>query len=166
MHDTSLTMVNDTLGEAPQIELSPAYRLRWYHPGDEAEWIAIHKVADLHYAFSPELFQQQFSGERLDLADRQCYLLDQQDRFVATGTAWAATGGEFAGYGRVHWVAVLPEYQRRGIGTILMAVLCRRLLALGHARAYLTTATFRRPAIRLYRKFGFGPVGHIENREE
>ena len=150
-----VTMVNSHLGAAPVCDLSPDFRVHWYLPGDEERWIAIHEVADEYLKITPGLFPDQFSDPGLSLAERQCYLLDANNNWVATGTAWAESRGRFAGFGRVHWVAVLPAFQRRGIGTALMSIVIQRLLSLGHTRAFLTTSTLRQPAIRLYEKFGF-----------
>ncbi len=66
--------------------------------------------------------------------------------------------------GRVHWVALLPEVQGRGLARPLMTTVCRRLRALGHRRAYLTTAMNRPAAVGLYLKFGFVPV--LESDED
>jgi GNAT superfamily N-acetyltransferase len=60
-------------------------------------------------------------------------------------------------YGRVHWVAIVPEWQRHGLAKPLLTVVCQRLQELGHERAYLTTAPERIPAINLYLSFGFVP---------
>ena len=51
-----------------------------------------------------------------------------------------------------------------GLAKPLMTVVCNRLRELGHQRAYLTTATIRIPAIRLYLKFGFRP--DIQNEQD
>jgi GNAT superfamily N-acetyltransferase len=58
----------------------------------------------------------------------------------------------------VHWVAIVPEQQGRGLGKVLMTIVCHRLRELGHRRTYLTTSTARIPAINLYRHFDFVPL--------
>ncbi len=55
---------------------------------------------------------------------------------------------------RIHWVAIAPAYQGRGLAKPLVAAACLRLRALGHVWAYLTTSTSRLPAVSLYTKFG------------
>ena len=69
-----------------------------------------------------------------------------------------------ARWGRVHWMAIRPEFQGRGLGRALLTVICRRLRELGHERAYLHTSAARLAAIRLYLGFGFEPV--LRNAEE
>lgn len=153
--DDRITMVHCDLTSAPVVALSANLQLHWYQAGDEDEWVAIHEVADQYNCISRQLFVDQFADDVLDLPERQCYLIDDAGTYVATATAWAESRGRFAGFGRVHWVAVRPAYQRRGIGTMLVSIICRQLVALGHRRAFLTTSTLRPNAIRLYEKFGF-----------
>jgi GNAT superfamily N-acetyltransferase len=153
--DLCVTMKHDDLTAAPVYELSPDYHVRWYTPGDEEIWVAIQKAADHYNTITKDLFFQQFPKETFALKDRQCYLCDRSSRAVATGTAWAETQGLSAGYGLVHWMAVLPEFQHRGIGKMLMSVICRRFIALGYKQACLRTSTLRPDAIALYRRFGF-----------
>ncbi len=64
----------------------------------------------------------------------------------------------------MHWLAVLPQYQGRGLGKVLLSAVCQRLRALGHTATYLCTANVRERAIQLYFKFGFVPF--IENDEQ
>jgi GNAT superfamily N-acetyltransferase len=84
-------------------------------------------------------------------------LLDPCGQAVATATAWFDDAFEGARWGRVHWVAILPEHQGHGLGRPLMAAVCQRLVALGHVGAFLRTSANRIPAIKLYRGFGFEP---------
>jgi ribosomal protein S18 acetylase RimI-like enzyme len=76
---------------------------------------------------------------------------------VGTVTAWE---GSFEGerMGRVHWLAVVPEEQGKGLGALLLSVACERLRLLGFERAYLVTSPLRTAAIRLYKRFGFAGV--------
>ena len=58
---------------------------------------------------------------------------------------------------KLHGGAIEPRYQGRGLSKPLTAAVCRRLVELGHDRAYLTTSTLRIPAVKLYLSFGFEP---------
>ena len=93
-----------------------------------------------------------------DLRQRQCYLLAPTGEVVGTGTAWFNNNFEGARWGRVHWLAILPEFQGRGLAKPLMTSICRRLGELGHEQVYLSTSTARPVAIGLYLKFGFEPL--------
>ena len=76
----------------------------------------------------------------------------EREEAGSTMAFWAARSG------RVHWMAILPEFQGRGLGKALLAAICRRLRELGHERAYLHTSAARLAAIQLYLQFGFAPV--------
>src|ERR1051325_3616272 len=177
-----LKMARASLDDLPTFALPTGFSLRWYQPGDEAHWRRIHLAAERFLEISPEFFCQQFGGaeterglqsasppERKDplnsalLHQRQCYLLDPRGEFIGTATAWLGEG-ERAEWGRVHWMAIVPEFQGRGLGKILLAVICHRLRELGHERAFLHTSAARLQAIRLYWRFGFAPV--VRNSEE
>jgi GNAT superfamily N-acetyltransferase len=148
----------------PQFALPHGFSLRWFQPDDEEHWFRIQTAADRLNEITPELFQRQFGTEQRPLADRQCYLLDSSRQAIGTGTAWFNDNFEGRSFGRVHWLAVLPESQGRGLAKPLMTAICSRLRELGHERAYLTTSTARLVAIKLY--FGFGFVPLIRNEWE
>jgi len=173
------------LDELPEFARPSGFALRWYQPGDETHWLHIQLAADKLNEITPDLFQKQFAagGERglsasaagrrqpvssteefHKLSERQCYLLAPTGEVIGTGTAWFNDNFEGASWGRVHWMAVLPEFQGQGLGKVLMSAICRRLRELGHPRAYLTTSTARVSAINLYLRFGFAPM--IRNDEE
>lgn len=155
---THVQMVRDHLENIPDFAPPEAFALRWYQPGDEQHWRRIHLAADLHNDITPGLFAQQFGNDARVLAERQAYLLDPSGQPIGTATAWF--NADFAGarFGRVHWLAVLPGFQGRGLSKPLMTAVCTRLRELGHDRAYLSTATVCVPAIRLYHQFGFVPL--------
>lgn len=151
-------MFRDHLGAIPQHPLPDGFAFRWYKPGDEAHWLAIHRAADPLNTFPPERFDEQFHGDLDGLAQRQCYLLDPHGEPVGTATAWyddVPIGAPDDGYGRVHWVAIVPAAQGRGLARPLMSYILTRLRELGHTRAYLSTSTARPVAVHLYERFGF-----------
>jgi len=150
-----VTMVNEDLAAVPDYPLSAEYHVRWYVPGDERTWTAIQQAADHYNVITGDLFFRQFPAGTFELKERQCYLDEQSSHAIATATAWAETKGLYTGYGLIHWVAVLPEFQHRGIGTMLMGIICGRLISLGYRQARLRTSTLRPHAIALYEKFGF-----------
>lgn len=171
-------MVRANLDNVPEFTLPAGFTLRWYEPADEAHWLRIHLAADPFNEITPELFRKQFGvdAERglrpasadepgsgvnpalRDLRQRQCYMLAPTGEVVGTGTAWFNNNFEGARWGRVHWLAIMPEFQGRGLAKPLMTSICRRLGELGHEHVYLSTSTARHAAIGLYLKFGFEPL--------
>jgi GNAT superfamily N-acetyltransferase len=155
---TRLLMIRENLEAIPEFTPPAGFALRWYCDGDEAAWFDIHLKADLHNRITPPLFAQQFGTDPELLAQRQCYLIEPGGTAIGTATAWFNDDFDGCRIGRVHWVAVLPEYQGRGLSKPLMTAVCHRLRKLGHDRAYLVTAPELVPAINLYRRFGFVPL--------
>lgn len=159
-----VNMERANLNDLPAFAMPGGFSLRWYRPGDEAHWLRIHLAADRFNQFPPNLFRAQFAVNDELLRQRQCYLLNPFAEVIGTGTAWFDDNFKNERWGRVHWMAVLPEFQGRGLGKVLLAAICRRLRELGYERAYLTTSSARVAAIRLYWKFGFEPL--IRNVED
>lgn len=151
-------MLRPDLEELPVFGLPPGISLRWYQPGDERCWLAIQRAADRANEISMGLFRERFGADARVLGQRQCFLVGSRGEALGTATAWFDDGFQGASYGRVHYVAVVPEQQGRGLGRSLMTVVCRRLRELGHERAYLATSLWRIRAIRLYQRFGFQPL--------
>ena len=173
-------MTRMNLDHLPEFALPSGFALRWYQPGDEAHWLRIHLAADHLHKITPELFNDQFglpaehgfrsasiqerqsgiNSALQNLRERQCYLSGPRGEVSGTGTAWFNDNFKGARWGRVHWLAILPEFQGRGLGRCLFSAVCRRLHELGHERAYLSTSTAQLAAIRLYLRFGFAPAIH------
>ena len=153
----NVSMVRATLADLPHFALPAPYSLRWYQPGDEKYWVDIHVAADRYHTFTAETFLREFEADRALLPTRQAYLCDGTGQPVGTTSAWFYPDEENEDYGLVHWVAIQPALHGQGLAKPLLALVCQRLQALGHRRAYLNTSTGRLPAIGLYLKFGFVP---------
>jgi len=75
---------------------------------------------------------------------------------AGTISAWlnpSFRGGE---WGRIHWVALRPSHQGRGLAKPMLAF-ALRTLARWHRRAYLGTQVFRLRAVKIYLDAGFQP---------
>lgn len=145
------------LAATPQFALHPGYTLRTYRPGDEDAWADIHRLADRLNPVTTALFGEQFGARPEELPRRQFFLLNPAAETVGTATAWFGTDRDGVLLGRVHWVAIVPAEQGRGLAKPLLAAVCGRLLELGHRQAYLTTSILRPAALNLYFAFGFMP---------
>ena len=107
--------------------LPEGFRLRFYQPGDEAAWAALeYGIGD----FDPQeearaYFVQTYGSHAQDLARRCLFAVDGGGRVAGTCSAWRDPrgGGEVAS---LHWLAVSPEAQGRGLGKAL----CREALEL------------------------------------
>ena len=153
-----VTMICEDLNSIPQFNLDPLYSFRWFLPGDEKIWQLIQAKADQYNEITNQLFAAEFGADLDLIGERQGYIIESDYNAIATGTAWFDDNYKGQQYGRIHWVAINPEMQGRGLAKPLMTIICNRLKQLGHSRAYLTTASARIPAINLYLKFGFTPV--------
>ncbi len=159
-----IAMIRPDLENIPQYNLPTGYSLRPYRPGDEQNWVKIQAAADRYNEITPPLFVQEFGRNQSAPAERQLYICDSEGMAVGTATAWFNNNYQGQLFGRVHWVAIVPNRQGGGLAKPLMTAVCHRLQELGHTQAYLTTSTARIPAINLYLQFGFSP--QIENAED
>jgi GNAT superfamily N-acetyltransferase len=163
----AISMFRPNLDGLPVCPPPAGFTLRFYRPGDAATWTRIHEETERHREVTPELFGRVFGGGEAQLPLRQLFLCDEAGREIGTGTAWFNDDYYGLPWGRVHWVAVAPQYQGRGLGRVLTAAVCQRLRELGHARAYLKTESVRLAAIALYLDFGFVPeIKHGGDRRE
>ena len=72
------------------------------------------------------------------------------------GTILAWFGSELPNdTGKLHWLAVAPAHQGRGLGRALCTTALAYIAASGRRRAVLTTESFRTSAIYLYHSLGF-----------
>jgi GNAT superfamily N-acetyltransferase len=157
MEKHRVIMIRRHLNGLPQHNLPPGYAIRWYRPGDREAWLRIHVLAEKEVPTSARIYEEQFAAADSERARRQAFLLDAAGHEIGTASAWFHESYHGRRFGRVHWVAIVPEHQGKGLAKPLLTAVCNRLIELGHDNAYLTTWTNKLPAIHLYFAFGFEP---------
>ncbi len=154
--ETRVIMERADLEDVPCFGIESPYRIRSWKPGDEASWFDIHVEADPPFT-DPACFVKQFGDDPAELAARQWYLCDGET-VIGTASAWHESAYKEGDWGRVHWVAIRPAYQGKGLAKPLLSKVLAETARLGHRRAYLTTQRFRTAALHLYASFGFVEV--------
>jgi len=156
--NAKVAMERASLAGVPEYGLPQGFALRWYRGGDEVAWRKIQAAADQYNDISADLFLTAFGSEQAAHEQRICLLTTAAGDPIGTAAAWWGQEGAEGARGRVHWVAIVPAFQGRGLAKPLLAAVCLRLRDLGHASAYLTTSAARIPALNLYHQFGFVPL--------
>ncbi|GIP30347.1 N-acetyltransferase [Paenibacillus sp. J23TS9] len=154
-----LTMIRPDLGNIPQYTFPSPYRVRNYQPGDEGIWAEIEasvgEFADVDAALKH--FNKEFGSHTHEMESRCLFIENGNGEAIGTTTAWyGALQGEEK-IGRIHWVAIRPEYQGQKLAKPLLGA-ALQVLAGYHPRAYLTTQTTSYQAINMYLNFGFEPL--------
>ena len=150
-------MRRENLEKIPEFPLPKNISVRRFQPSDEKIWREIQSLADPEQRFTDSSFAKIFGGDASILRERQFFLLGENQKPVGTVTAWIDDYFSDPKQGRVHWLAVIPEQQGRGLGKILLSICLRRLRELEYRSAYLKTWPTRLAAINLYLQFGFVP---------
>lgn len=121
-------------------------------PMTEADIVSVSAIDDLVYERprSVDLLRGQVPG-----SDNRFHLVAESDSEVVGHAGLMVVADE----GHVTTVAVHPDVQGGGVGTCLLAGLCRAAVAAGLASMTLEVRVSNEAAIGLYRRFGFAPAG-------
>lgn len=163
MDNVSITMTRPDLRDIPQFALPPGFGIRTMQTGESGIWTDVQRAAEPHFAVADDLFETQFGTDETVIGER-CFLLTEKNgQAVGTISAWFDNGfrGE-RNWGRIHWLAVHPEFQGRGLAKAGLTH-ALTVLAAHHERAYLDTSTARLGALKIYLDFGFVPDLTAEN---
>ena len=164
LKDISVRMQLASLADFPSAPLPSGFSYRYYQPGDDALWVALYDAAESIVDISLQVFREQFYGNEAALQQRMFFILNDAGHPIATSTAWYDDVDNDETLGRVHWVAVHPDYQGRGLAKPLLSKTLETLQACGQSSAYLMTSTSRIPALTLYMRYGFVPyIRHDED---
>lgn len=161
-----IRMVRENLDHIPAHPLPDGYTLRYYAPGDDTTWTHIQAAADDINDVNLPWFRKEFGDDDNTIAERMLFLCDASGQAIGTSTAWFVDEWKNKPWGLIHWVAILPEFQGRGLAKPLLSATCQRLQHLGHTRAYLNSESTRLPAINLYLNFDFKPWIDTEQDEK
>jgi len=153
-----LTMVRPNMLDIPEAAMPGSYSIRSFRTGDEEHWARIEQAAGEFKSTEAALrrFRDEFGGYTDEMEQRCLFVTDERGNPIGTTTAWY---GELDGSvtGRIHWVAIVPEYQGRKLAKPLLSA-ALRTMAQFHDNAYLTTQTTSYKAVSMYLKYGFKPV--------
>jgi GNAT superfamily N-acetyltransferase len=150
-----IAMWHPDLAQAPQATMPPGYAIRGFRAGDEDTWVRL-QPHDPFFVPTRATFAADMPGDVPTLAERVLFLLDPAGREIGTITAWR-TRFRDAWMGQIHWVALIPAVQGRGLGHALLSAGCTRLRHLGEREAMLATNIRRVAALGLYLRAGFVP---------
>ena len=148
-----------TRPDAPPLEEVPECSVRSYRPGDEEQWLALLQANGQLGAWDRARLDAVLGEAHLQ------YFVECRGRLAAcTGINDRERDGEPCW--EIGWVAVHPDFQGRGLGTLITGAALARAVELGRRPIYLLTDDFRVPALRCYLKLGFVPGdGHASYRE-
>jgi beta-glucuronidase len=154
--DMPVHMLRPHMRDLPRFDFPESYSIRPMRLDEVGVWTDIQRDAEPFIAIDDGLFMREF-GDDLPAITRRCFLITGP-KGVAAGTISGWYSRDFKGqdYGRIHWVAVRPAYQGRGLAKAAMSCVMAQL-AEWHTRAWLATSTGRIGAIKIYLDFGFVP---------
>ncbi len=149
-------MIREHMQNIPQFPVPKGFAIRNYRRNEGHIWTRIQKAAEPYIDIDNQLFAREFKRNFLAMEDRSFYLTTDTGEEIGTITAWWQLDFNGKAWGQIHWVAIHPAYQGRGLAKPLMSVAMVRLKQ-SHKCCFLDTSTGRIPAIKVYLDFGFHP---------
>ena len=165
MKNIGVRMLREHMEDIPDIPFPEGFSVRNFRPGEGHIWTRIQRAAEPFFEIKDDLFQREFGKNLPDMEDRSFFVITGHGEEVGTITAWWNPDLRGKEWGLIHWVAILPDYQGRGLAKPAMSVTMKRLKQ-SHDRALLGTSTGRIVAIKVYLDFGFCPDVEAENSQE
>ena len=157
--DVPVHMIRAHLRDLPRPHFPDGFGMRPLNGASDAPlWTDVQRDAEELFAIEDDLFVREFGDDDAAIAARCFFVTSPKNAAVGTISAWRGGRGEESdNWGRIHWVAVRPAFQKRGLARAALAFALSRLAELGHERAWLATSTARLPALKLYLDAGFVP---------
>jgi GNAT superfamily N-acetyltransferase len=153
---TGVFMIRPDLLNIPQVSFPEGFSIRPMRLDEVGLWTDIQRDAEEYFKITDETFYHEFGSDLQAIQWRSFIITNEKGVGVGTISAWYSRDFKGEDYGRIHWLAVRPAYQRRGIGKAALSYVLNKL-AQWHSRCFLDTSIERLPAIKLYLDFGFMP---------
>lgn len=171
----AVAMTREDGKNAPVYPLPEGYHFAPFVPEDEEKWVRLQfevtHVQSLQQG--KKIFRDEFlrAAEGIpceqcpgyeDVCQRTVQVKDTAGNLVGVATLWMGdTFGEV--WQRVHWVAVHPDHQGKGLAKCMMARMLQLYTELGcETPIYLTSQTKSYRAVRLYKQMGFIPYTGVK----
>ncbi|WP_180954916.1 GNAT family N-acetyltransferase [Bacillus sp. V3-13] len=153
MGTRSLVMKHD-LNFIPPCSLPLNYSIRNFELEDLERWATILTAAKEFESVEKavERFDWEYKPYLEEVKKRVFFLENKQGQAIGTASAWFDKDN--IAMGRIHWVAILPEYQGKKLAKPLLSATLQRLSQF-HKEAYLKTQITNNRAINLYLSLGF-----------
>ena len=159
MQSQSVTMLHpEPLPLRPALPCPNGFRIRYLRADEGPVWAHIEHIVNefVNADAALERFQWEFAPFPLQIIQRCLVVETTSGEVVGTTSVWYHPAFQGGLWGRLHWVAILPEYQGRGLARPLLVAALNRM-AVFHQRAFLDSDTSRIKALRLYLDYGFRP---------
>jgi len=132
-------------------ETSPTFRLM-----REEDLAQVMEINELVY---PTVWSVSFFKQQLRQTDSRVNIVfELEGKIVGHGALM-----KVADEAHIISLVVHPSHQKKGLGSSLLAVLCHHAVNMGMKSMTLEVRASNDPAIGLYKKFGFAPVGFRTN---
>lgn len=144
------------LQSPPAVVVHPAYELRTYRPGDEADWYKLMDLAGFGLWDAARLHESTFGT----ILPNGWFLAVERasGELVASAMSSHAPAPLHPFGGALNWVVAHPAHKGHGLGMTVCAAVTARLLSAGYEQIYLLTDDWRWPALRIYLRLGYQPL--------
>ena len=151
-----VSMIRPNLLDIPQVPLAEGFSIRPMRMDEGGVWSDIERDAELYFPITERTFHSEFDRDLPATQWRSFFIVDHKGVAVGTVSAWYDRDHKGQDTGVIHWIAIRPAYQGRGLGKAAMSFALNQL-SRWHERAILGTQTKRLRAIGMYLDFGFLP---------
>lgn len=154
----NLLMKCSKINKNAMTSLPDGFKFKLYEDGDECSWADI-EIANGEFEYMnqeqvQDYFKNEYFCEKERLYKRCLFVLDDNKKPVGTSMAWFDKKDDYY-IPSLHWIAVNPIDQAKGIGRALMSETMNIFMKNGELPVYLHTQPWSYKAIKLYLDFGF-----------
>lgn len=165
MKNYGVRMIREHMENIPELLFPKGFGFRKFRSGEGHIWTRIQRAAEPYFEIDDGLFDREFGHDLQAMEDRSFFVITDAGEEIGTITAWWNPDWQGKDWGQIHWVAIHPDYQGRGLSKPAMTVAMKRLKQ-SHDRCFLGTSSRRIVAIKVYLDFGFYPDLEAENSRE